>query len=200
MTMIKKGRKVYVSITAYTADKTFLPDLRDLSVRQAISQLASAGLQGGTLKFVDSPDKNAVLSITQDGRSLHPGQEVVRGSRVDLVVGRGLGDAYSVVPFVIGKGAAAARREILTASFNVGDEIYDRGASRANAVVYRQEPDYTGISRYPMGTTVTLYYRNADEKEVERMIQDFKVDSSNIINPESEDDEEEQSTDWSIEF
>lgn len=200
LTMVKKGRKVYVTITAYTADKTFLPDLVDLSVRQAVSQLTSAGLQGGFLKFVESPDRNAVLSLSQNGRTLHAGQELVRGSKVDLVVGRGNGDGYAIVPFVIGKNPKVARRDILTASLNVGDEIFDRGASRANAVVYRQEPDYTGVSRYPMGTTVTLYYRNADEDEVERMVKEFKVDSANIIDPVTDDEASDESLDWSIEF
>ncbi|KWW32005.1 MAG: PASTA domain-containing protein [bacterium P3] len=183
-TRVKKGRKVYVSITAYSADKTFLPDLCDLSVRQAVSQLFSMGLQGGTLRFVESPDRNAVLSLSQNGRTLQAGQEVSRGSRIDMVVGLGDEGGYTVVPFVIGKNAKEARRDVLTASMNVGREIYDAGASRANAVVYRQEPGYTGITRYPLGTEVHLYYRDASEQEAERMIREFKIDSSDIVQPE----------------
>ena len=183
-TRVKKGRKVYVTITAYSADKTFLPDLCDLSVRQAISQLSSMGLQGGTLRFVESPDRNAVLSLSLNGRTLQAGAEVSRGSHIDMVVGLGEEGGYSVVPFVIGKGSKEARRDLLSASLNVGREIYDAGSSRANAVVYRQEPSYTGITRFPLGTEVDLYYRDASEREVQRMVRDFKIDSSAIVLPE----------------
>lgn len=190
-TMVKKGRKVYVTITAYSADKAFLPDLNDLSVRQAISQLASVGLQGGKLKFVESPDRNAVLSVTQNGRTLQAGQQLIRGSRVDLVVGLGDEGGFTIVPFVIGKTAKEARRDLLSASLNVGADYYDAGTNRANAVVYRQEPSYTGISRYPLGTSVQLYYRNASDQEVERMVRDFKIDSSAIIKPTDDSDEDD---------
>lgn len=186
-TMIKKGRKVYITITSYSAEKTYLPDLCDLSVRQAVSQLTSVGLQGGVIKFVESSDRNAVLSLSQNGRTLHAGQELSRGSRVDMVAGLGDEGGYAVVPFVIGKSAKAARRDILSASLNVGEERYDSKTSRADAVVYRQEPSYTGITRYPLGTPVTLYYRNASEAEIQQMIKDFKIDSSAIVQPQSDE-------------
>lgn len=183
-TMVKNGRKVYVTITSYSADKTYLPDLCDLSVRQAVSQLYSAGLQGGMLRFVESPDRNAVLSLSLNGRTLQAGQEVSRGSHVDMVVGLGDDGGFTLVPFVIGKTAKVARRELLAASMNVGREVFDDGANRANAVVYRQVPGYTGITHYPLGTEVTLYLRNATEQETERLVRDFVIDSSEIIRPE----------------
>jgi len=197
-TMVKKGRKVYVTITAYAADKTFLPDLCDLSLRQAVSQLYSMGLQGGELRFVESPDRNAVLSLSQNGRTLQAGQEVSRGSRIDMVVGLGDEGGYAVVPFVIGKTAKEARREILASSMNVSREVYDAGASRANAVVYRQVPGYTGITRFPLGAEVTLYLRDATESEVERMVRDFQIDSSEIVQPEG--DIEVSDEDFSMEW
>lgn len=197
-TMVKKGRKVYVTITAYSADKTFLPDLCDLTLRQAVSQIYSIGLQGGTLRFVESPDRNAVLSVSQNGRTLQTGQEVTRGSRIDMVVGLGDEGGYAVVPFVIGKTAKEARREVLSASMNVSREIYDAGSSRANAVVYRQVPGYTGITRFPLGSEVTLYLCDASETEVERMVREFEVDSSEIVQPEGETvvDDDDFSMEW----
>ena len=200
-TMVKKGRKVYLTITSYTADKTYLPDLCDLSLRQAVSQLYSMGLQGGTLRFVESPDRNAVLSLSQNGRTLQAGQEVNRGSRIDMVVGLGDEGGFAMVPFVIGKTAKEARREILSASMNVDREVFDAGANRANAVVYRQVPGFTGITHYPLGTGITLYLRDADEKEVERLVRDFKIDSSEIIQPEETvDDPADDSDGFNMEW
>ena len=199
-TMVKSGRKVYVTITSYSAEKTYLPDLCDLSLRQAVSQLYSMGLQGGTLRFVDSPDRNAVLSLSQNGRTLQAGQEVNSGSRIDMVVGLGDEGGFALVPFVIGKTAKEARREILSSSMNVGREVFDAGSSRANAVVYRQVPGFTGITHYPLGTEVTLYLRDATEKEVEHMVRDFQIDSSEIILPDASSEGSDDGDDFDMEW
>lgn len=199
-TQVKKGRKIYVTITSFSAAKCYLPDLCDLSVRQAVSQLVSVGLQPGRLRFVESPDRNAVLSLSQEGRILTAGQEMTHGTRVDMTVGLGPDGGYAIIPFVIGKTSREARRDLLSSSLNVGEEIYDAGTNRADAVVYRQEPTYTGVSQYPLGTEVTLYYRNATDKEIEKMVRNFKVDSSAIIPPpmaeEAADDDFEKYMEW----
>lgn len=199
-TMVKSGRKVYVTITSYSAEKTYLPDLCDLSLRQAVSQLYSMGLQGGTLRFVESPDRNAVLSLSQNGRTLQAGQEVNSGSRIDMEVGLGDEGGFALVPFVIGKTAKEARREILSSSMNVGREVFDAGSSRANAVVYRQVPGFTGITHYPLGTEVTLYLRDATEKEVEHMVRDFQIDSSEIILPDASSEGSDDGDDFDMEW
>lgn len=180
--MVKKGRKVYVSITAYNAEAAVLPELAGLSVRQAVSELYSTGLVVGRLKFVEDPYKNSVVDQTSRGKSLYAGQQIERGTVVDLVVGLGDGTGANVVPFVIGKTADKARRDILSVSLNVGKEHFGGVKNKSTAVVYRQEPDYTGVSKYPYGTEVALWYTDADAEEISRMVSDFKVDSSKIVN------------------
>ena len=178
---VKKGRKVYVSITAYDAEEAVLPELAGLSVRQAISELYSVGLEVGRLQFIDDPYKNSVVSQSSKGRTLYAGQQLTRGTVVDLVVGIGDGEGRNIVPFVIGKTADKARRDILAVSFNVGRQHFNDVRDKATAVVYRQEPDYTGVNRYPYGTDVELWYIDADDTDIARMISDFKVDSSKIF-------------------
>ena len=55
-------------------------------------------------------------------------------------------------------------------------------------MVYRQEPDYTGVSRYVFGTEVELWYIDADDADVAKMVSSFKVDSSKIIDPNDIED------------
>lgn len=183
-THVKKGRKVYLSITAYSADETVLPELAGLTVRQAVSELNAVGLSVGKLKFVDDPYKNNVINQTSQGKAIYAGQQLPRGSVVDLLVGLGDGTGSNVVPFVIGKTRDLARRDLLQLSFNVGREHFRSVKDKNTAVVYRQEPDYTGVSRYPYGTAVELWYIDADADEVEKMISSFKVDSTKIILPD----------------
>lgn len=187
-TMVKSGRKVYVSITAYNADDAILPDLAGLSVRQAVSELYNMGLSVGKLTFVEDPYKNSVVDQSCKGRSLYAGQQIARGSVVDLVVGRGDGMGENILPFVIGKTADRARKDILTVSLNVGVEHFNGVKNKLTAVVYRQEPDYTGVNKYPYGTPVELWYIDADQTDVNKLVSEFKVDSSKIIDPNEIED------------
>lgn len=180
-TMVKSGRKVYVSITAYNVDDAVLPELAGLSVRQAVSELYAIGLTVGKLTFVEDPYKNSVVDQSCNGKSLYAGQQVPRGSVVDLVVGSGDGTGSNSVPFVIGKTADKARRDILAVSLNVGEEHFRGVKNKRTAVVYRQEPDYTGVSKYPYGTSVELWYIDAENTDVAKMVSEFRVDSSKII-------------------
>lgn len=203
-TLVKSGRKVYVSITAYNADDAILPDLAGLSVRQAVSELYAVGLSVGHLSFIEDPYKNSVVEQSCKGRNLYAGQQLARGSVVDLVVGSGDGSGSNSVPFVIGKTADKARKDILSVSLNVGPEHFKGVKNKATAVVYRQEPDYTGVNKYPYGTAVELWYIDVDNTDVNKMVSEFKVDSSKIFDNGMEDDGrptpdeiEENSDEWS---
>ena len=88
------------------------------------------------------------------------------------------------MPFVIGQAPAKARRGILSASLNVGQEHWEDVSDRSSAVCYKLYPDYTGVTRYPLGTYVDLWYCDATEADVERIISNFKVDSSQIFKSE----------------
>ena len=187
-TKVKKGRKLYITMTAYTPEDAVLPELVGLTVRQAVSELSAAGLQAGKLKFVEDPYKNNVIEQTCKGKTVYAGQQIERGSVIDLLVGLGDGSGRSVVPFVLGRTPDRARRDILSASLNVGREHFGGVKNRSTAVVVRQDPDYTGVSKYTYGTSVELWYRDADDVDVDKMVREFQVDSSKIEEPEVYDD------------
>lgn len=187
-TKVKKGRKLYITMTAYTPEDAVLPELVGLTVRQAVSELSAAGLQAGKLKFVEDPYKNNVIEQTCKGKTVYAGQQIERGSVIDLLVGLGDGSGRSVVPFVLGRTPDRARRDILSASLNVGREHFGGVKNRSTAVVVRQDPDYTGVSKYTYGTSVELWYRDADDVDVDKMVREFRVDSSKIEEPEVYDD------------
>lgn len=187
-TLVKQGRKLYITMTAFTPEDAVLPELAGLTVRQAVSELLAGGLQVGKLTFVEDPYKNNVIEQTCKGKAIYAGQQIERGSVVDLTVGLGDGSGRSIVPFAIGKTADRARRDILSASLNVGHEHYSGVKNRQTAVVYKQDPDYTGVSKYPYGAQVELWYIDADKADVERMVREFKVDSSKIEDPNFIDD------------
>ena len=187
-TRVKKGRKLYITMTAYTPEDAVLPELAGLTVRQAVSELMAEGLEVGKLTFVEDPYKNIIVDQTCNGKVIYAGQQIERGSVVDLTVGLGDSSGTSVVPFTIGKTREKARRDVLSASLNVGREHWSGVKNRETAVVCRQEPDYTGVSRYPYGTEVDLWYVDIDKTDVQKMVSEFKVDSSKIVDLNDIDD------------
>lgn len=180
-TMIKTHRKVYVTVTSYVPSDVVLPELSNMTVRSAVSALEAAGLRCGRLRFVDSPYRNVILETTSNGKMVYAGQKMNQNDVVDLTVGMGETPTGTRVPFVIGQLPAKARRGILSASMNVGQEHFEGVTNRSTAVCYKLNPDYTGVTRYPLGTYVDIWYCDATEEDVERIISNFKVDSTKIF-------------------
>lgn len=176
---VKKGRKVYVTVAASSDADVIMPELNSLTVRQAVSELQNLGLQVGKITYVDDPLGNTVKEQSCKGRSVYAGQKVPHGSVIDLVVGNNGGSTE--VPFLIGKTPDQAHRDIIEKYFNVGREHFKGVTDRATARVYRQEPDFTGVNKYPYGTSVELWYMDATDADAEKMISNFRVDSSKII-------------------
>ena len=180
-TMIKTRRKVYVTVTSYAPSDVVLPELSNMTVRSAVSALEAAGLRCGRLRFVDSPYRNVIMETTSKGKMVYAGQKMNQNDVVDLTVGMGETPTGTRVPFVIGQLPAKARRGILSASLNVGQEHFEGVTDRSTAVCYKLNPDYTGVTRYPLGTYVDMWYCDATEEDVERIISNFKVDSTKIF-------------------
>jgi beta-lactam-binding protein with PASTA domain len=199
-TMVKKGRKVYVSVASASAADIIMPELTGLSVRQATSEIYACGLKVGNLTFVDDPFKNNVKEQKVKGRPIYTGQKVAPGTVIDLVVGNGDGSGGVPVPFLIGKTSEQAHRDIHSLSLNVGREHFNGVKDKASAVVYRQEPDYTGVNKHPFGTRIELWYIDASDADVQKMISDFRVDSSKIFDnpelPDPDDDEDNSDAIW----
>jgi beta-lactam-binding protein with PASTA domain len=84
---VKRGRKFYVTLVSTMPDMVTMPNLVDLSLRQAISRLEATGLHLGTITY--KPDyqfQNAVLDQIYRGKPIAFGEKIRRGSYVNLVV------------------------------------------------------------------------------------------------------------------
>jgi len=86
---VKQNRMVYFSIVTFVPEKTAVPDLKDLTLRQAQSILESAGLRLGKLIYIKSFDEDAVQQQFFQGRPVAPGVKLDKGSKIDLTIGMG---------------------------------------------------------------------------------------------------------------
>ena len=131
-TMIKKGRKVYITLSSFNEADAIVPDVISMSLRPAISHLENTGLVVRKLGFTPNPNPtegldDEVLSLSSGGRTLIAGEKIAPGSKIDLVIGTGDIAKLASVPLVLGKDPSKARHQILANGLNVGAEHYDKG-------------------------------------------------------------------------
>ena len=156
---IKKGRNVYIIIVAETPEKTIMPNLKNLSLRQALGSLESAGLDVERLDYKDSPYKNAIIDQYYNGQPIAEGTELVKGSKVVLQVGIGRDKDRVKVPNLIGKPATEAKRLLNLAGLNLGREEYEDSDSLQYLCVRRMDPGPSSSS-VNLGAYVDLTYHS----------------------------------------
>ncbi len=160
---VKRNRTIYLTTVAILPEMVAMPDLTDLSFRQAQSLLETYGLNVGTLDYVPNIARNAVLQQKYNQGTIQPGTPVEKGTTIDLVLGTGEGSSYVNVPLVIGKSREEAIRLINASSLNVGQEVF-MDELTDSVRVYRQSPNVLNRpQQVSMGSTVDLYYRSAEE-------------------------------------
>ena len=157
---VKSGRKIYVTVIAKLPERTTVPDLKDLTLRQAMAVLETYGLKVGKLQYVPDIAKNAVLKQTYKGNVVELGAMIMKGSAIDLVIGRGNKNEKASVPFLLGKSRAEAIKMINQYSLNVGSETFEDGADTSNARVYRQSPAYSKKTALSLGSSINIWYRS----------------------------------------
>ncbi len=175
--MVKSGRNVYFTIVASTPEMVIMPDLKDLTLRQAINILESNKLNTGRLIYQPSFDKNAVLEQFYLEDTIFPGDTLVKGAVIDLVVGSGERYYKIPVPFLIGLTREEAIYELNIASFNLGNEFYMDSLQDEFSRVYMQEPMWDSEISYFPGDSVHLWYKSDTAFDFEEYLLLFLPDS-----------------------
>ena len=159
-TLVKKGRRVMLTINAKHAKKVSMPNLVGYSMRQAKAELNSRGLALGKLIYVNDIATNNVLRQIYRNREIRPGVQIESGSEIDLQVGLNSDDNMTYVPNVKGMKYLRAVDAVHDNSLNIGRIVFDKTVKHysdsLNAMVYKQTP---GASKSPllMGSDVTLH-------------------------------------------
>jgi len=175
--MVKRGRNIYVSIVATLPEMVIMPDLKDLTLRQAINILESSKLKAGKLMYAPSFAKNAILEQMCKGDTVWPGDTLVKGTIVDLVVGSGERQYKIPIPFLIGKTREEAIYDLNIASFNLGNEFYMDSIMDETARVFMQEPMWETEIPYFPGDSVHLWYKSEDSLDFDEYLKTFLPDS-----------------------
>lgn len=174
---VKHGRNVYYIIVAKTPERTSMPNLNNLSLRQAIVLLESSGLEVKELEYVDHFARNAICEQRYDGTIIKPGTELIKGSKITLYVGLGPDKKDVRLPVLYGVSAAEVRRTLHMAGLNLGNEYYDDRDSIQYLKVYRTDPPQAKGSVKP-GTFINVWYKSSRNF-------DFEKEQANMMNEDS---------------
>lgn len=174
---VKQGRNVYYIIVAKTPERTNMPNLNNLSLRQAIVLLESSGLEVKELEYVDHFARNAICEQRYNGTVIKPGTELIKGSKITLYVGLGPDKKDVRLPALYGISASEVRRTLNMAGLNLGSEFYDDQDSIQYMKVYRMDPPQAKGSVKP-GTFVKVWYKSSRNFN-------FEKEQANILSEDS---------------
>ena len=157
--MVKKGRKIRLTINTVVPQETYLPPLVGCSLRQAKAELKRSGLVLGKLIYVKDIATNYVLKAQRYGVEVKAGTPMSSGTVIDLVLGLS-NDTAAIVPDLRGKSLRTAVDMAQDNSLNVGRLRYDQSvksqADSSSAIVYSQKPEPSAASVLK-GDEITLY-------------------------------------------
>ena len=157
---VKQGRTIYLTVNSASPPKVKMPNLIDVSYRQAEAILQTFGLKVGQLIYEPDLAKNAVLEQHYKGSSIKPGVEIFKGSTIDLVLGDGLGTTEVSVPMLIGLTKSEAMFVLKGSGLLLGEVNYDPDSQDPDeAVIYKQDPSSGLSANVNQGDAINIYLR-----------------------------------------
>lgn len=158
---VKKNRTISLTLNAVNPEMILMPDLVDLTLRQARTRLESFGLKTGNITYEPDIGVNVVLAQKINGMNINPGDSIIKGTPIDLVVGQGLSDKQTGVPNLIGLTLDAAKIVASERFLSIGAVIPDASIiieeDRNMARVFRQSPEPGPESTLALGSTIDIW-------------------------------------------
>ncbi len=86
---VKEGRIVFITLNALSSQMEAVPDVEDMSFRQAYALLRARGFESVEIEYVPGDFKDLVIAIELRGRVLKSGEKVPLTSHLILKVSNG---------------------------------------------------------------------------------------------------------------
>jgi beta-lactam-binding protein with PASTA domain len=166
---VKKGRNVFLIINALFPEMVRMPKAYDMSLRHAKSTLDQNGLIIGKYTYVPHINENYVLRQMYRGQEIRVGTEIVKGSEIELVIGRGLSSERTHIPNIIGRTFFEARDNLSHQFLNIGLIFYDNtittGTDSIRAFIYRQRPPDNPNAVLQLGSSIDIWLTVDESKK-----------------------------------
>lgn len=172
--IVKPHRKIYLTVNTVTNPTVKVPNVVNLSLRNAEIQLENYGLRMGTVSYESSRFKNSVLR-----QSVPAEKEVPKGTLIDLAVSDGLGQKMVTIPNIKGLRLSEAQQKLQKAGLRVGEIRFQPSKEFAPNVIISYEPQKKQVIE---GETLKLIV--AERFEVKEEVESGAiVDTANVSSP-----------------
>ncbi|MDX2197117.1 MAG: PASTA domain-containing protein [Cytophagales bacterium] len=139
---VKQSRTIYVSVASLTPPRVRMPKLIGYSLKAAQMSLESYGLLQGRIIYIPSATEGAVLKQMVGSSPILPDVWVKKGTKINLVVGNGLGSENMFIPDLSGLNLVEARDILSVNGLELGAVVYDANGTGQIGTVYKQKPEY----------------------------------------------------------
>ncbi len=174
---VKQGRHVYLTTVAQIPEKVFMPNLKNLSLRQALVTMESNELLVGELEYVQYFARNAVVDQLIDNEPVEAGTELRKGATINLVLGKGDFTVMIPMPFLIALKQTEVRNVLHHYSLNVGRQYFLDDDDTAHARVYKTDPEVLTDDMLSLGQPVNIWYRSDELIDFDEYLQQFEPDT-----------------------
>lgn len=114
--IVKPNRKIYLTVNTAVTPQTVVPNVVNMSLRNAEIQLENHGLVVGTRSYESSRFRNTILR-----QSVAAGDTISRGTVINLAVSDGLGSRLVTVPDIQGLRLTEAEQALTSVGLRVGE-------------------------------------------------------------------------------
>jgi beta-lactam-binding protein with PASTA domain len=91
-TNVKEGRTIYVTVNSYSAHLLVVPEVKNMSQRQASAMLKSLGFESVTITMVPAAYRDLVLGLETRKKTLSAGDRLPADTPLTLLVSSGDGE------------------------------------------------------------------------------------------------------------
>lgn len=158
---VKENRRIYLTMNALNPEKVVMPTVTGVSLRQAKAILETYGLFVGKLSYKPDIAINNVLEQRINDTIATPGHLVIKGSSINLVLGKGLSNETTVIPDLTGLSLHMAKELLMERYLNLGSVIFDENIQTEEdsliSFVWKQRPEFNQASRLNLGSNVDIW-------------------------------------------
>ncbi len=148
---VKINRTVFLTVNRVTLPMIEMPALEGKTLSFALNILERSHLKLGDTTYETNFMRGSVLGQSYNGNKITSGTKIPWGSKIDLVVGSGLGDQLIKVPSLLGLTYAEAKGVLQQEGITMGALIVDPGITDTlSAFVYMQNPPRLTEDKQPV--------------------------------------------------
>jgi beta-lactam-binding protein with PASTA domain len=157
-TNVKENRKIYLTMVTVKAPPVALPDIDQMPYVQAVATLQNNGLKVGDTTYRSDIALNVVLEAQLAGQIIKTGTKIPKGSKIDLVLGDGVGASEVEVPDLINQDLDAVRFVLRNSNLGIGTITYQGAITdSSNVIVVGQSPMKSdSTAKVSIGTKINV--------------------------------------------